>query len=166
MNGEMNQRSGFHYVWVIMVVAMLVLGVFGKLLLGRIADKYGIYRALIFGASTLALSFVAMLFASFAWGPWLVAVIFGFDLAMGSILPPLVTASIYRRTMYGEAYGFVQSSVQMGAAFGSLLVSFIFDSSGSYYLAWIINIGLSLLTGFLWFLAHKNAQAFAGKTEK
>lgn len=149
-----------------MISIFLIIGIFGKLLLGRIADKYGIYRALIFGASTLALSFVAMLFASFAWGPWLVAVIFGFGLAMGSVLPPLVTASIYGRAMYGEAYGFVQSSVQMGAAFGPLLVSFIFDSSGSYYLAWVINIGFALLTGFLWFLAHKNAQAFAGKTEK
>lgn len=144
----------------------LILGVFGKLLLGRIADKYGIYHALFFGASTLALSFVAMLFAPFAWGPWLVAVVFGFGLALGSVLPPLVTASIYGRAMYGEAYGFVQSSTQVGAAFGPLLVSYIFDASGSYYMAWIINIGFALLTGFLWLLAHKNAEPFAGKTEK
>lgn len=144
----------------------LILGVFGKLLLGRIADKYGIYHALFFGASTLALSFVAMLFAPFAWGPWLVAVVFGFGLALGSVLPPLVTASIYGRAMYGEAYGFVQSATQVGAAFGPLLVSYIFDASGSYYMAWIINIGFALLTGFLWLLAHKNAEPFAGKTEK
>ena len=144
----------------------LILGVFGKLLLGRIADKYGIYHALFFGASTLALSFVAMLFAPFAWGPWLVAVVFGFGLALGSVLPPLVTASIYGRAMYGEAYGFVQSSTQVGAAFGPLLVSYIFDASGSYHIAWIINIGFALLTGLLWLLAHKNAEPFAGKTEK
>lgn len=144
----------------------LILGVFGKLLLGRIADKYGIYHALFFGASTLALSFVAMLFAPFAWGPWLVAVVFGFGLALGSVLPPLVTASIYGRAMYGEAYGFVQSATQVGAAFGPLLVSYIFDASGSYHIAWIINIGFALLTGLLWLLAHKNAEPFAGKTEK
>ncbi len=144
----------------------LIFGVFGKLLLGRIADKYGIYHALFFGAATLALSFVAMLFAPFAWGPWLVAVVFGFGLALGSVLPPLVTASIYGRAMYGEAYGFVQSATQVGAAFGPLLVSYIFDASGSYHIAWIINIGFALLTGFLWLLAHKNAEPFAGKTEK
>ena len=141
----------------------LILGVFGKLLLGRIADKYGIYHALFFGASTLALSFVAMLFAPFAWGPWLVAVVFGFGLALGSVLPPLVTASIYGRAMYG---GFVQSSTQVGADFGPLLVSYIFDASGSYHIAWIINIGFALLTGLLWLLAHKKAEPFAGKTEK
>ena len=161
----LQEAAGFQTAGTVVSIYLL-LGVFGKLLLGRIADKYGIYHAILFGASTLALSFVAMLFAPMPWGPWLVAVVFGFGLALGSVLPPLVTASIYGRAMYGEAYGFVQSSVQVGAAFGPLLVSFIFDSSGSYYLAWIINIGFALLTGFLWFLAHKNAQAFAGKTEK
>lgn len=89
----LQDAAGFQTAGTVISI-FLIIGIFGKLLLGRIADKYGIYRAFIFGASTLALSFVAMLFASFAWGPWLVAVIFGFVLAMGSVLPPLVTASI------------------------------------------------------------------------
>ena len=161
----LQEAAGFQTAGTVVSIYLL-LGVFGKLLLGRIADKYGIYHALFFGASTLALSFVAMLFAPFAWGPWLVAVVFGFGLALGSVLPPLVTASIYGRAMYGEAYGFVQSSTQVGAAFGPLLVSYIFDTSGSYHIAWIINIGFALLTGLLWLLAHKNAEPFAGKTEK
>ena len=161
----LQEAAGFQTAGTVVSIYLL-LGVFGKLLLGRIADKYGIYHAIIFGATTLALSFVAMLFVPFAWGPWLVAVVFGFGLALGSVLPPLVTASIYGRAMYGEAYGFVQSATQVGAAFGPLLVSYIFDASGSYYMAWIINIGFALLTGFLWFLAHKNAEAFEGKTEK
>lgn len=161
----LQEAAGFKTAGTVVSIYLL-LGVFGKLLLGRIADKYGIYHALFFGASTLALSFVAMLFVPFAWGPWLVAVVFGFGLALGSVLPPLVTASIYGRDMYGEAYGFVQSATQVGAAFGPLLVSYIFDASGSYYMAWIINIGFALLIAFLWLLAHKKAEPFAGKTEK
>lgn len=161
----LQEAAGFKTAGTVVSIYLL-LGVFGKLLLGRIADKYGIYHALFFGAATLALSFVAMLFVPFAWGPWLVAVVFGFGLALGSVLPPLVTASIYGRDMYGEAYGFVQSATQVGAAFGPLLVSYIFDASGSYYMAWIINIGFALLIAFLWLLAHKKAEPFAGKTEK
>lgn len=161
----LQEAAGFQTAGTVVSIYLL-LGVFGKLLLGRIADKYGIYHALFFGAATLALSFVAMLFVPFAWGPWLVAVVFGFGLALGSVLPPLVTASIYGRDMYGEAYGFVQSATQVGAAFGPLLVSYIFDASGSYYMAWIINIGFALLIAFLWLLAHKKAEPFAGKTEK
>lgn len=161
----LQEAAGFQTAGTVVSIYLLV-GVAGKLLLGRIADKYGIYHALIFGAGTLALSFVSMLFAGQVWGPWLVAFVFGFGLALGSVLPPLVTSSIYGRAMYGEAYGFVQSSTQIGAAFGPLLVSYIFDSSGTYYWAWLINIGFALLTGFLWFLAHKNAEPFEGKSEK
>lgn len=161
----LQEAAGFKTAGTVVSIYLL-LGVFGKLLLGRIADKYGIYHALFFGAATLALSFVAMLFVPFAWGPWLVAVVFGFGLALGSVLPPLVTASIYGRDMYGEAYGFVQSATQVGAAFGPLLVSYIFDASGTYRFAWIINIGFALLIAFLWLLAHKKAEPFAGKTEK
>ena len=161
----LQEAAGFKTAGTVVSIYLL-LGVFGKLLLGRIADKYGIYHALFFGAATLTLSFVAMLFVPFAWGPWLVAVVFGFGLALGSVLPPLVTASIYGRDMYGEAYGFVQSATQVGAAFGPLLVSYIFDASGTYRFAWIINIGFALLIAFLWLLAHKKAEPFAGKTEK
>lgn len=161
----LQEAVGFQVAGSVVSIYLLV-GVGGKLLLGRIADKYGIYHAIIFGASTLALSFVSMLLVDKPFGPWLVAIVFGFGLALGSVLPPLVTSSIYGRKMYGEAYGFVQSSTQVGAAFGPLLVSFIFDSSGSYRFAWLINIGFAILTGLLWLLAHKTAKPYEGKSEK
>lgn len=144
----------------------LLIGVFGKLLLGEIADRFGIYKALIFGSITLSLSFVSMLFIDTSWGPWALAVIFGLGLAMGTVIPPLVTSSIYNREMYGEAYGFVQSGMQIGAAIGPLFVSFIFDRSASYYIAWIVNIILAILTGVLWYIAHQRAKKYENKSEK
>lgn len=144
----------------------LLIGVFGKLLLGEIADRFGIYKALIFGSITLSLSFVSMLFIDTSWGPWAVAVVFGLGLAMGTVIPPLVTSSIYNREMYGEAYGFVQSGMQIGAAIGPLFVSFIFDRSASYYIAWIVNIVLAILTGVLWYIAHQRAKKYKNKNVK
>lgn len=149
------------------VVALyLLLGVFGKLLIGRLADKYGICIALALSSVALALSFVCMLFADQTWGAWAVAIVFGFGLAIGTVIPPLITSAIFDRNMYGEAYGFVQSSMQVGAAFGPLLVSLIYDHSGIYAWAWIINIVFTLLTGILWILAHKRAEIYANKVEK
>ena len=144
----------------------LLIGVFGKLLLGEIADRFGIYKALIFGSITLSLSFVSMLFIDTSWGPWAVAVVFGLGLAMGTVIPPLVTSSIYNREMYGEAYGFVQSGMQIGAAIGPLFVSFIFDRSASYYIAWIVNIVLAILTGVLWYIAHQRAKKYENESVK
>lgn len=144
----------------------LLIGVFGKLLLGEIADRFGIYKALIFGSITLSLSFVSMLFIDTSWGPWAVAVVFGLGLAMGTVIPPLVTSSIYNREMYGEAYGFVQSGMQIGAAIGPLFVSFIFDRLASYYIAWIVNIVLAILTGVLWYIAHQRAKKYENESVK
>lgn len=144
----------------------LLLGVFGKLLIGRLADKYGIYTALALSSAALALSFVCMLFADKTWGAWAVAVVFGLGLAIGTVIPPLITSAIFDKNMYGEAYGFVQSAMQVGAAFGPLLVSVIYDYSGTYSWAWIINIIFSILTGILWILAHKQAKPYANKVEK
>ena len=74
------------------VVALyLLLGVFGKLLIGRIADKYGISIALALSSAALALSFVCMLFADKTWGAWAVAVVFGLGLSIGTVVPPLIT---------------------------------------------------------------------------
>lgn len=144
----------------------LLIGVFGKLLLGEIADRFGIYKALIFGSITLSLSFVSMLFIDTSWGPWALAVIFGLGLAMGTVMPPLVTSSIYNREMYGEAYGFVQSGMQIGAAIGPLFVSFVFDRSASYYIAWVVNIVLAILTGVLWYISHQRAKKYENKKVK
>lgn len=152
--------AGFQVAAKVMSIYLL-LGVFGKLLLGRIADKQGIHHALAFGAGTLALSFVVILFVEKSWGPWLFSIVFGFGLALGSVLPPLVTSTIYNREMYGEAYGFVQSATQVGAAFGPLLVSYIYDAQGSYQWAWVINIVFACLTGIFWFLAHQGAKKYA-----
>lgn len=144
----------------------LLLGVFGKLILGRLADKKGIYHALVLGAGSLALTFVAMLFIGQSWGPWLVAVVFGMGLAIGAVLPPLITSSIFSKDVYGEAYGFVQSAMQIGAAIGPLLVSIIFENTGSYNYAWIINVVFALLTGIFWIIAHNAAKKFENKKIK
>ncbi|WP_103981869.1 MFS transporter [Helcococcus massiliensis] len=144
----------------------LVLGVIGKLIIGKIADKYGIYYALILGSGSLALTFVAMLFVGQPWGPWLVAIIFGLGLAIGTVIPPLIASSIFDRKTYGEAYGFVQSGMQVGAALGPLLVSFIYDRTGAYTLGWIINIGFATLTGIFWILSHNSAKKYANTSEK
>lgn len=144
----------------------LLLGVFGKLILGRVADKRGITKAIALGSGALALTFVTMLFIGQPWGPWLVAVVFGMGLSIGAVLPPLVTSSIFSKDVYGEAYGFVQSAMQVGAAIGPLLVSILFEKTGTYNYGWLINIAFALLTGTFWIIAHRLAVPFANKTEK
>lgn len=90
----------------------------------------------------------------------------GIGLAMVTVIPPLVTSSIYNRERYGEAYGFLQSGMQIAAAIGPLFVSFIFYRLASYYIAWILNIVLAILTGVLWYIAHQRAKKYENQSVK
>ncbi len=144
----------------------LIIGVIGKLTIGKIADRFGIYHALFIASTIFSLTFICMLFINQSWGPWLLAFVFGFGLSMGTVFPPLITSSIFGRHMYGEAYSFVQSGMQIGAAIGPLLVSKIFDSMGAYTLAWILNFVFALMTAVFWFMALKSSKKYENKTEK
>lgn len=142
------------------VSAYLLVGTFGKLLLGWIDDRYGIRAAIIAGMGTLALSFVSMFFIEQSWGPYALVLTFGLGVATGTVLPPILTAAIYDKDTYGEAYGYVTSTTQIGTAVGPLIVPLIFDHVGTYAPAWILMFGLSILGLVLWLLAVQSAKKY------
>lgn len=72
-----------------------LVGIFGKLILGWINDKFGIVSGILFGCITFALAFVLMLFGSNIIIVYLMAISFGLGNAMGSVMPPLLTAATY-----------------------------------------------------------------------
>jgi MFS family permease len=82
-----------------------IVGIFGKIILGWINDKFGIDKSILFGGITFALSFFMMLFASNRIIAYLMAISFGLGNAMGSVMPPLLTSAIFGPKRYGEVYG-------------------------------------------------------------
>ncbi|AMB99518.1 hypothetical protein AWM75_05685 [Aerococcus urinaehominis] len=142
----------------ITVSAYLLVGVFGKILMGWINDKFGFKVTLFTGMGALALSFVSMLLAGSMIGPVGVVVFFGgLGIATGTVLPPIVTSTIYSNKRYGEAYGYVTSSTQIGTAIGPLLVPLIYDTTGSYAGGWWINIIFAVAGAIFWYLAYQFA---------
>lgn len=127
-----------------------LIGIFGKLLLGWINDKFGIVACSSVGCITFALAFVCMLMGSNANMLYIMAFSFGMGNAIGTVLPPLVTSSIFGADKYPEAYGIVNSATQIGLSVGSLFVASIYDVAGSYRIAWIILFVLSIVTLFSW----------------
>lgn len=127
-----------------------LIGIFGKLFLGWINDKFGIVASSFVGCITFGLSFICILFGEHAYMLYAMAFLFGMGNAIGTVLPPLVTSSIFGSEKYGEAYGIVNSATQIGLSVGSLFVASIYDISGSYNTAWIILFVLTIVTLFGW----------------
>lgn len=80
----------------------------------------------------------------------IMAVVFGFGNAIGTVIPPLVTSEVFGMEKYPEAYGMVNSATQVGLSLGSLLVASMYDLNGSYTLAWMLLLVLTAVTLFSW----------------
>ena len=80
----------------------------------------------------------------------IMAVVFGFGNAIGTVIPPLVTSEVFGMEKYPEAYGMVNSATQVCLSLGSLLVASMYDLNGSYTLAWMLLLVLTAVTLFSW----------------
>ncbi len=140
-----------------------ILGMFGKLLLGWINDKFGIIQSIVFGCIAFGLTFLFMLFSQNVYMAYIAAIFLGIGMGVGNVIPPLVTSAIVGADKYSEAYGYVNSAIQIGLSFGSLLVASIFDKTGSYRTAWIIMIGLTAVTMFGWIISYNRSLKYRVK---
>lgn len=127
-----------------------LIGIFGKLLIGWINDRFGIVASTTFGCIAFGLSFVFMLFGSNVTMLYVMAISFGLGNAIGTVIPPLITSSVFGSEKYGEAYGIANSAGQVGLALGSLFIASLYDIFGSYSSAWIVLLILTAVTYVGW----------------
>lgn len=141
-------------------------GIFGKILLGWINDKFGVIVSSIFGCGFFAITFFLMLFSGNATILYPMAVCFGFGMPTGNVSPPLVVSAVFGSEKYGEAYGVTNAVMQCGMSIGSLLVAFIYDKMESYQLAWILLIILSLVTLVGWVGSYLMSRKYTDSSKK
>lgn len=91
---------------------------------------------------------------------FVMALFFGLGNAVGTVLPPLITSSIYSTENYPKAYGYIQGGLQLAMTLGSLVAASIADLTGTYTVSWMVLTVASLLLGFSWVFANKNAQKY------
>ena len=134
---------------VITMYSLISIG--GKLILGWINDRFGIIVSSVYGCTFFALSFLCILFAGeSALLLYVMGLTFGLGNAIGTVTPPLIVSDIFGKEKYAKAYGIANSFSQVGLSFGGLLVSGIYDYSGSYNAAWLIMFVMTLLTMLFW----------------
>lgn len=122
--------------------------IFGRVFIGHIADKIGYKKTFGIGFILLTISFVILLLANNISMFFIVAVIFGFSWGLGVLASPLV-ATLFGLKIHGTVLGFVNLGYSLGAALGPLLTGYIFDVTGSYFLAFIVNTALCVICLFI-----------------
>ncbi len=146
----MNRMQGAAVATTVITMYSLI-GIGGKIFLGWINDKFGVIASSIYGCVFFALSFLCILFAGDSANMlYLMGVVFGLGNAIGTVSPPLVVAEVFGQEKYAEAYGFANSFSQVGMTLGGLLVSGIYDMSGSFNVAWALLFVLTVMTMVGW----------------
>lgn len=120
----------------------------GMNVIGSTADKIGNRLSFIFSFVIMALALFWLLAAKEFWMLYLFAGIFGFAYGgMQVLLSPMV-ADIFGLRSHGVILATAAFIGAIGAAIGPIIAGHIFDTSGSYNLAFII-CALMASTGFI-----------------
>lgn len=130
-----------------------------KVSIGHVLDRIGPLKgALLIGGSCVLFPIVA-LFNRFPVAPW----IYIFFLAIAgsgcSVLGTVLTSEYFGRKDYSRIYSIIAMATQLGAAFSTPLLGFIYDHTGGYDLAWYLFATLAVGVCLLLVQSHRASKS-------
>ncbi|KRS15156.1 MFS transporter [Roseovarius indicus] len=135
-----------------MLSLMLLGGVVSRLISGLVADRLGGVMTLLIGSALQCLALFLYLPSGGMTSLYIVSLVFG--LAQGGIVPSyaLVVREYMPSAEAGRWVGFVLMSTIFGMALGGWMSGWIYDVTGSYYMAFVngivwnfLNIGIMVM---------------------
>ena len=120
-----------------------VAGVPAKVTWGVLSDRIGRELTYTIGVSLVVSALIIVWLVPFiqlGWLPYLYAVLIGAGYAVSATMPPTMASDMFRGAAYGAIFGGISMASNVGSGVGSWLAGFIFDQTGSYYLAFAIAI--------------------------
>ena len=142
-----------------------VVAIIGKLVLGRIFDRFGPKIGILFGSGTFLLFLVGFLFVQ--GSPMMLyfaAVMYGFGTCTATVAIPIMTTSVFGAKNYSELYGFISAFTMAGSAIGSSAIGFLYDLTGSYRPALTVLAILTALTIVIMFVCVNMGQKHVPET--
>jgi MFS family permease len=120
----------------------------GTLLAGPIAGKLGDRWALVLFTALHGVALLLFIAAGSVWAFSVLALVLG--LAFGAVVPVRIGVAprLFGLRALGTIIGFVTLSFSVGAIGGSFLTGYIFDTTGSYDLAFVLFGALLLADSF------------------
>ncbi|MCD6599202.1 MAG: MFS transporter [Dehalococcoidia bacterium] len=122
-----------------------ITGIVGRIAFGRLSDVIGMKPALIISFALLSIAFMWLLVAREAWMLYLFAAVFGIAYGTIEVLQSPLLAKLFGLKSLGSVLGASTAFAAMGFSIGSVLAGYIFDTTGSYTIAFMICIAMGLI---------------------
>ena len=125
--------------------AIAACSLIGRNLMGIICDKVGARRGLIICLVMITLAITWLLFGREIWMFYCFAVIYGIAYGGIAVIQTLVLAELFGLGYLGIIFGNIMLIGTVGGSFGPPIAGAIFDTSGSYNLAFMLCLAISIL---------------------
>ena len=133
-----------------MVSFYSLINIFSKIIMGFLFDRFGLKSGVLFGAIGTVGCYAFMIVASFSPSLAMLFVfsfLFGIGLATQSMFMPSLIGGIYGKQQYSIIYGKISVFTLLASAISNPSISLVFDITGSYQIAWMICVVISILCG-------------------
>jgi MFS family permease len=135
-------------VGALLLSASMVGNVFSKFALGAIADRFGVFKAIVCSLTTTICGLVLILLNLGGQNALLASgFLFGTSFSIGSLGISLLTRYLYGDAQYSSAYSTISLITSFASAAGVTVAGFVFDLTGSYAVPIASGIALALLAG-------------------
>lgn len=121
---------------------LLMIGM--KLIMGVLFDRFGFTSCFVLAAFGALVSSLSLLLASHAAFVCLFVAAFGVFSGFPALCCSYGTLQLFGPRDFSSICSLVTSGLYLGLACGSTTVSFLFDTSGSYVLSWLLTAALSV----------------------
>lgn len=121
------------------------LSIVGKVVLGSAADRIGNRQVFIIGFIMMSAAFFWLVPATTAWMLYLFAVVFGIAYGGCAVAESPLAAGLFGLSSHGLILGVLVLGFSIGAAIGPLVAGYIFDTTGSYKVAFLILAAVSII---------------------
>jgi MFS family permease len=120
-------------------------GLGGRIVLGLMADRFGVKKILVAGLLIQALAAGAFVFASRLGDFYMIAAVFGF--AYGGVMPlyAVLAREYFGQQILGTVLGAATMISSLGMALGPLGGGWIFDRFGTYTWLYVASFALGIL---------------------
>lgn len=129
----------------LIAAGLSVISILGRLGFGWLADFFDKPHTLAVSMAMMSLGMFLLFYLEFWWIMILFLLLFPIGYGGGTSVRGALLGEYFGRKVFGRLMGLVMGIGAIGAMIGPTLTGFIFDTTGSYYIAWI---GLGIASCF------------------
>lgn len=130
---------------VTIISLVLTFSIIGRLLMGWLADRWPKKLVMLLIYSLVVIAVPLLFFASAPGIIYVFAAIFGLGLGGEYLIIPLIGAELFGVKVLGRLMGVILTADGVAEATAPMLVGYLRDRTGSYYIGFMTLIGIALL---------------------